>query len=148
MQRRKQAPKQTTEQTCKVPTIVSFAFLSVSLADTQRTSILARFAAAMRSPYEQQELWKLAELFFQRDLGCFGRVLKVHGDLQPTASYLILAPRVQLFPDVLSAAKEFMTACPSLQTLQVQLQIGRTFVLDKTGHELHKLALSCSAHVS
>ncbi len=64
----------------------------------------------MRSPYEQQELWKLAELFFQRDLGCFGRVLKVHGDLQPTASYLILAPRVQLFPDVLSAAKEFMTA--------------------------------------
>lgn len=66
-------------------------------------------------------------------MGCMGRLLKVHGDLQPAASYLILAPRVQLLPDSLLAAKEFMTVCASLKTLQVHLQLGRSAVIDQTG---------------
>lgn len=94
---------------------------------------MARLANAARSTYEQQELWKRAEQFFQRELCCLGRLIKVHGDLRPGASYLILAPRVQLLPDRLLAAKEFMTECASFKTLQLQLQLGRSAVVDHTG---------------
>ena len=62
-----------------------------------------------------------------------GPLIKVLGDLQPAASYLILAPRVQLLPDLLLAAKEFMTECASFKTLQLPLQLGRSAVVDHTG---------------
>lgn len=151
MRHRKQYPedlgKQLCEQTHEVPSAISFAFLSVKLPEAKGTNILARLATAAWSLYEQHDLWKRTELFFQRHMGCLGRVIKVHGDLQPPASYLIMAPGVQLFPDVLEAAREFVTACTSFKSLEVQLQIGRSAVVNNTGKKLHKLLLSCSCDI-
>lgn len=133
MRRRNQDPKDETEQVHEVVPVITFAFVSVRLADSEGSNILARLAAAAYSPFEQQELWKQAELFFQKEMGCLGRVIKVQGDLQPAASYLILAPGVKLLPEVLVAAKKFMTTCTSFKTLKVQLQLGRSAVMDDTG---------------
>ncbi len=133
MHRRKQGPKDEIKQWSEATPVITFAFLSVSLTDAKGTNFLAQLATAARSTFEQQELWKRAERFFQREMGCMGHVIKVVGDLQPAASYLILAPRVQLLPDLLPAAKEFMTECASFKSLQLQLQLGRSAVVDRTG---------------
>ena len=134
MQRRKQGPKEETQQTSEETPAITFAFLAVSLTDAQETNFLAQLATPARSWFEQQELWKQAERFFQREMGAMVRIVKVAGDLQ-SASYMILAPRVQLLPGVLLAAKQFMTDCASLKTLQLQLQIGRSAVVDRTGRK-------------
>ena len=75
-----------------------------------------------------------------------GRLVKVQGDLQPGVSYLILAPGVQLLPYSLLAAKEFMAACASFKSLQLQLQLGRSAVVDHIGKKLNDHLLFCSAY--
>ena len=75
-------------------------------------------------------------------MGC---LIKVLGDLPPVGSYLILAPRVKLLPEVLPAAKEFMTSCASFKSLQLQLQLGRSAVMDQTGQERNDRLLSSDA---
>ncbi len=113
--------------------VITFAFLSVILTDAKGSNFLTQLATAARSALEQQELWTRAERFFQREMGCIGRVIKVLGDLQPAASYIIFAPRVQLLREMLPAAKEFMTECASFKSLRLQLQMGRSAVVDHTG---------------
>ena len=54
-------------------------FFQATPAITLALSVSIRMSTAN---FEQQELCKLAELFIQRDLGCTGRLIKVHGDLQ------------------------------------------------------------------
>lgn len=61
-----------------------------------------------------------------------GPLFKVHGDVQPATSYVILAPRVQLVRESLLAAQQFMTQCASFKSLQLQLQVGRTAVINPT----------------
>ena len=133
MYRRKQSPKEKTEQVSEVTPAITFALLSVSLTDAQGTNILAQLAAAAYTKFEQQKLWQQAEVLFQTDMGCLGRLIRVHGDLQPAASYLIFAPGVKLMPNVLVAAQDFMKVCSSFHTLQVHLQLGRSAVIDSTG---------------
>ncbi len=133
MHRRKQAPKDETEQMSEATPVISFAFLSVTLADAKESNFFTQLATAARSTLEQQELWKRAECFFQTELGCIGRVVKVVGDLQPAANYIICAPRVHLLRDQFSAGKEFMTECASFKSLRLQLQMGRSAVVDHTG---------------
>ena len=144
MHRRKQTPKEDIEKTFAATPVVTFALLSVSLTDASGTNWLSKLVCAARSKSEQQKLWGMAELFFQQSLGCIGRLIRVHGDLQPEGSYLILAPRVQLLPNMLVAARNLLIACASFTTLQVQLQIGRSAVFDHLG-KLHGLVLFCSA---
>ena len=144
MHRRKQTPKEDIEKTFAATPVVTFALLSVCLTDASGTNWLSKLVSAARSKSEQQKLWGMAELFFQQSMGCIGRLIRVHGDLQPEGSYLILAPRVQLLPNMLVAAKNLLIACASFTTLQVQLQIGRSAVFDHLG-KLHGLVLSCSA---
>ncbi len=143
MHRRKQTPKEENEKTLAATPVVTFALLSVSFTDASGTDMLSKLISAARSKSEQQKLWGMAELFFQTTMSCIGRLIRVHGDLQPEGSYLILAPRVQLLPDMLVAAKNLLISCASFTTLQVQLQIGRSAVLDHLG-KLHGLVLSCS----
>ncbi len=133
MHRRKQGPKDDDKPLSEATPAITFALLSVSLTDAKGKNFLAQLATAALSRFEQQELWKRAEQFFQREMCCMGPLIKVLGDLQPAASYLILAPRVQLLPDLLLAAKEFMTECASFKTLQLQLQLGRSAVVDHIG---------------
>ncbi|DBB18356.1 TPA: hypothetical protein ACH3X3_000010 [Trebouxia sp. C0006] len=133
MHRRKQTPKEENEKTLAATPVVTFALLSVSFTDASGTDMLSKLISAARSKSEQQKLWGMAELFFQTTMGCIGRLIRVHGDLQPEGSYLILAPRVQLLPDMLVAAKNLLISCASFTTLQVQLQIGRSAVLDHLG---------------
>lgn len=133
MHRRKQVPEAGIKQLAEETPIVTFAFLSVSLIDAKGTNFLARLANAAYFTSEQRELWERAEHYFQREMGLIGRLIKVHGDLKPAASYLILAPRVQLLPNLLLTAKEFMKECTSFKSLQLQLQIGRSAVVDHTG---------------
>ena len=144
MQRRKQGPKEETQQTSEETPAITFAFLAVSLTGAKGTKKIAQLATTARSSFEQQELWKLAERLFQREMGSMGRILKVDGDLQ-SASYMILAPRVQLLPGVLLAAKQFMTECASVKTLQLQLQIGRSAVVDYSGRKRSLQLHSCCA---
>ena len=106
--------------------------------------LFAQLATTARSSFEQRELWKRAERFFKREMGSMVRILKVVGDLQ-SASYMILAPRVQLLPGVLLAAKQFMTECASLKTLQLQLQIGCSAVVDYSGRKRSLQLQSCCA---
>ncbi len=146
MLRRKQGPKDDIKAFSEVIQAITFAILSVSLTDAKGTNLLAQLATAARSTLEQQELWKRAENFFHREMGCMGRLVKVHGDLQPAASYLILAPGVQLLPYSLLAAKEFMAACASFKSLQLQLQLGRSAVVDHIGKKLNDRLLFCSAY--
>lgn len=140
MHRRKQGPigfaKDETKQLPEVVPAITFAFLSVSLTDAKGTNFMAQLATAARCMYEQHELWKNAEQFFQTEMSRMGCLIKVHGDLPPAASYLILAPRVKLLPEVLLAAKDFMTECASFKSLQLQLQLGRSAVVDQTGVSL------------
>lgn len=133
MHRRKQGPKDEIKEFSEATPAITFAILSVSLTHATGTNLLAQLATAARSTLEQQDLWKSAETFFHRDIGCMGRLVKVHGDLQPAASYLILAPGVQLLPNSLLAAEKFMAACASLKSLQLQLQLGRSAVVDHIG---------------
>ena len=146
MRRRKQDPqqetKQYTEHTENAP-VITFAFLSVNLTDATGANFLAWLATAARLPSEQQDLWKRAEDFFKGVMGCMGPLIKVHGDLQPAASYVILAPRVKLHRDMVLAAEEFVTACSSFKTLQVELQMGRSAVVDNSGEEMDAYLLQC-----
>lgn len=159
MRRRKQDAKQETEQytenTENAP-VITFAFLSVNLTGATGANFLAWLATAARSPSEQQDLWKQAEGFFKGVVGCMGPLIKVHGDLQPAASYLILsyliilylilfdlAPGVKLHRDMVPAPEDFVTACASFKTLQVELQMGRSAVVDNGGEELDAYLLQC-----
>ena len=131
---RRKGPKDEIKPLSEATPAITFALLSVSLTDAKGTNFLAQLATATRScEREQQELWRRAEQFFQREMCCMGRLIKVFGDLQPAANYLILAPRVQLLPELLLAAKEFMTECASFKSLQLQLQLGRSAVVDHFG---------------
>ncbi len=133
MHRRKQAPKDETEHMSEARPVISFAFLSMTFAVATGSNFSTQLATAARSIFEQQELWKRAECFFQTEMGCVGRVLKITGDLQSAANYIMCAPRVQLLRDQFPAGKEFMTECASFKTLRIQLQMGRTAVVDHTG---------------
>ena len=145
MHRRKQGPKDETKQSTEVVPAITFAFLSVRMTDTTGTNFIGQLASAARNIYEQHELWKHAEQFFKIEMGCMGCLIKVLGELPPAASYLILAPRVKLSPEVLPAAKEFMTVCASFKSLQLQLQLGRSAVMDQNGQELNDRLTSCLA---
>ena len=79
-------------------------------------------------------------------MGCMGRLVKVHSDLPPAVSYLILAPGVRLLPSSLLAVQEFMAACASFKSLQLQLQLGRSAVVDHIGQKLNDRLLFCSAY--
>lgn len=140
---RKQGPRDEIKEFSEATPAIIFAILSVSLTDAKGTNLSAQLATAARSTLEQQELWKLAENFFHREMGCMGPLVKVHGDVQPAASYLILAPGVKLLPDSLLAAEKFMAACASFKSLQLQLQLGRSAVVDHIGEK--PIILCCFA---
>lgn len=148
MQRHKQGPsiKNEVKQMSQETPAMIFAFLSVSLTDAKETNFFDWLTNAAWSTWfssEHQGLWERAEHFFQREMGLRGRLLKVQGDLKPAANYLILAPRVQLQPNLLLAAKEFMKGCASFTSLKLQLQIGRSFLVDHSGKRCNDL---CSAY--
>ncbi|KAL0030041.1 hypothetical protein WJX79_002495 [Trebouxia sp. C0005] len=137
MHRRKQGHKDGIKQLPEAHPATTFALLSVRLTErAQGANFLTWFAATTASNHEPQLLWRKAEQFFMKEMGCMGPLIKVSGDLKPAGSYLILAPRVSLLPDMLQAAKEFMTACASFKSLHVQLQLGRSAVVDQIGVQL------------
>lgn len=78
-------------------------------------------------------LWTLVRTLFARDLGVTSSVISVYGDLPPTIRSIFLDPQVPLVSNLLVAAKQFMHSCAQLDTLLVQLQIGRSAVLDANG---------------
>lgn len=146
MHRRKQAVKAEVKPMSEEKPAITCAFLSVNLNDSQGGNFLAQLVNAAASTFQQQEVWECAEQFFQKDMGLSGPLIKVHGELKPAADYLILAPHVQTQPGLLLKATHFMRQCASFACLQLQLQIGCSFVVDHTGmHQCSAYWQSCVA---
>ena len=128
--------KDEIKQYSEVTPAISFAFLSVRPSTTDQFLRLLPWTVMMlSSPFfrsHQEKLCICAEPFFLKVMGCLGHVIKVYGDLIPSGSYMILAPRVKL-RDLLPAAQEFMTKCAMDKSAHLQLQLGRTVVVDHTG---------------
>ena len=91
---------------------------------------LAQLVTAARIRQENR-LWASAGTLRSQQLGATAPLLRVHGDLHPAADVLIIAPLVQLLPNIIVAAEDFMSACTHLDTMQVQLQLGRSAVFDQ-----------------
>ena len=100
---------------------------------------LSQFITAARTR-DERKLWALAEALFVRGLGT-GPLIRVLCNLQPAADFLTSAPSVQLLPNILVAAEEFMLACLHLDTLQVQLQLGRSALLEQSAEIMSKKIL-------
>lgn len=146
MHRRRQGPKDDTKNSSEPTPAITFALISIHPTDAKGANFWTQLATAALSTFEQQELWARAEWFFQRELRCMGRLIEVTGDLKPAASYLILAPRVRLLPDQLQIAKQFMTECASFKSFRVQLQLGRSAVVDHAGENWNGQLLSYCAN--
>ena len=143
LHRRKQGHKDKTKDEIKqyseVTPAISFAFLSARPSTPDQFLRWLPWTAMMLSSPDvlfrshQEKLWIQAEPFFLKVMGCLGHVIKVHGDLEPSGSYMILGSRVKLHQDLLPAAQEFMTKCATDKSAHLQLQLGRTVVVDHTG---------------
>jgi hypothetical protein len=125
--------KEETKQLIEPPPARLFAIVSIKTRQPEASGLFAQFATAARAKVQELSLWTLVRTLFGRDLGVTSPLITVYGDLPPTVRSIFLVPQVPLLSNLLVAAKDFMQGCAQLDILLVQLQIGRSAVLDANG---------------